>query len=75
MEDLFYAGGLPVVLKALDGILHRDCHNGNGKPFLKITAMPIGYNSDVITTTDAPFNTATGLAILTGNLCPKRRGY
>ena len=27
------------------------------------------YNRDVITTVDKPFNTATGLAILHGNVC------
>lgn len=69
MEDLFYAGGLPVVLKALDNILHSDCITANGKTIADNYSKAIGYNSDVITTVDAPFNTATGLAILTGNLC------
>ncbi|WDF79070.1 dihydroxy-acid dehydratase [Mucilaginibacter sp. KACC 22773] len=69
MEDLFYAGGLPVVLKALDGILHRDAITVNGKTIADNYSNAVGYNSNVITTVDAPFNTATGLAILTGNLC------
>jgi L-arabonate dehydrase len=69
MEDLFYAGGLPVVLKALDGLLHRDAITVNGKTISDNYSNAIGYNSNVITTVDAPFNTATGLAILTGNLC------
>jgi dihydroxy-acid dehydratase len=69
MEDLFYAGGLPVVLKALDGILHRDAITVNGKTIADNYSNAIGYNSNVITTVDAPFNTATGLAILGGNLC------
>ncbi|QEC76137.1 IlvD/Edd family dehydratase [Mucilaginibacter ginsenosidivorax] len=69
MEDLFYAGGLPVVLKALDGILHRDAITVNGKTIGDNYSNAVGYNSNVITTVDAPFNTATGLAILGGNLC------
>jgi L-arabonate dehydrase len=69
MEDLFYAGGLPVVLKALDNLLHRDCITANGKTISENYADAISHNRDVITTVDAPFNTATGLAILTGNLC------
>lgn len=31
MEDYFYAGGLPVVLKELDKLLHRDSITVNGK--------------------------------------------
>jgi len=69
MEDLFYAGGLQVVMKALDGILHADCITANGKTIATNYKDANGYNADVITTVDAPFNTATGLAILRGNLC------
>ena len=69
MEDLFYAGGLQVVLKALDHELHRHCITVNGEPISANYKNATGYNSDVISTVDAPFNSATGLAILTGNLC------
>jgi L-arabonate dehydrase len=69
MEDLFYAGGLPVVLKALDQLLNRDCITANGKSISTNYVRATGYNKDVISTLDAPFNSATGLAILTGNLC------
>src|SRR3954471_24926449 len=31
MEDLYYAGGLPAVLKELDGLLHGDAITVNGK--------------------------------------------
>ncbi|MBD1394085.1 IlvD/Edd family dehydratase [Mucilaginibacter glaciei] len=69
MEDLFYAGGLPVVLKALDSILHRDCITANGKTIAANYDNAVCCNSNVIGTIDTPFNTATGLAILSGNLC------
>jgi dihydroxy-acid dehydratase len=69
MEDLFYAGGLPVVQKALDGILHSDCITVNGKTVKENYCEAECYSSDVITTVDKPFNSATGLAILRGNLC------
>lgn len=69
MEDLFYAGGLPVVLKELDGILHHDCITVNGKTVKENYNNAKGYNSDVITTMDNPFNSATGLAVLKGNMC------
>ncbi len=69
MEDLFYAGGLPVVLKELDRFLHHDCITINGKTIRENYTNVQCYNSDVITTVDAPFNCATGLAVLKGNLC------
>ena len=69
MEDLFYAGGLPVVLKALDHLLNRNAITVNGKTISVNNEQAKGYNSEVISTVDKPFNTATGLAVLTGNFC------
>lgn len=69
MEDLFYAGGLPVVQKALDGILHPDCITVNGKTVKENYIEAQCYNDDVIASVDKPFNSVTGLAILKGNLC------
>ncbi len=69
MEDLFYAGGLPVVLKALDHLLNRDAITVNGKTISANNSDAKSYNNDVITTIDTPFNLATGLAVLTGNFC------
>jgi len=69
MEDLFYAGGLPVILKELDSFLHHDCITVNGKTVKENYIDVQGYNSDVIATIDEPFNSATGLAILKGNMC------
>ncbi|MEP6845436.1 MAG: IlvD/Edd family dehydratase, partial [Panacibacter sp.] len=69
MEDLFYAGGLPAVMKELDGILHGDCITVNRKTIKENNSSYECYNRDVIATVDAPFNNATGLAILNGNIC------
>jgi L-arabonate dehydrase len=69
MEDLYYAGGLPVVQKALDGILHGDCITVNGKTVKENYSDASCYNNDVIGTVDKPFNKATGLAVLKGNVC------
>ncbi len=69
MEDLFYAGGLPVVLEAMKELLHGDCITVNGKTMKDNFSKAECYNPNVITTMDKPFNTATGLAILQGNLC------
>lgn len=69
MEDLFYAGGLPAVLRELDGILNRDCITANGKSISANYQHAVCYNPDVIATLEKPFSNATGLAVLTGNLC------
>jgi L-arabonate dehydrase len=60
---------LPVVMKALDSLLYKDSITINGKPVAENYASAQNHNTDVITTTDRPFNSQTGLAILTGNLC------
>jgi len=69
MEDLYYAGGLQVVIKHLGHLLHRECITVNGKTIEQNYVNAACYNTDVITTTENPFNTLTGLAILSGNLC------
>ncbi|HEU5052435.1 MAG TPA: IlvD/Edd family dehydratase [Hanamia sp.] len=69
MEDLFYAGGLPAVLKELDSILHHDCITANGKSIKENYEEVNLSENDVIASMDKPFNTATGLAILQGNIC------
>ncbi|MBL0742078.1 IlvD/Edd family dehydratase [Chryseolinea lacunae] len=69
MEDLYYAGGLPPVMKELDGLLHGDCMTVNGRTISENYLQTETYNRDVIATVDAPFNPLSGVAILTGNLC------
>lgn len=70
MEDFYYAGGLPVVLRALENILHQDCITVNGKTIKENYQGVVSNDADVITTLASPFKTETGLAVLKGNLCP-----
>lgn len=69
MEDLFYAGGLPAVLKELKDILNNDAITVNGKTIGENYQQAQNYNKDVIGSLAHPFGTATGLAILNGNVC------
>jgi L-arabonate dehydrase len=69
MEDLYYAGGLPAVLKELDKYLHRDCITANGRTVKENYESEMTYNREVIATVDKPFNPLSGVAILKGNLC------
>ena len=69
MEDLYYAGGLPAVMKELDRFLHGECTTVNGKTLRENYADAACYNRDVIATADKPFNQLSGFAALSGNLC------
>lgn len=69
MEDLFYAGGLPAVMKELKGVLNNKCTTVNGKTVEDNYQESIKYDEEVIGSISQPFNNATGLAILNGNLC------
>ena len=69
MEDFYYAGGLPVVMKELADKLHGDRITANGKTVKENYQGAQSYNDDVITGLQAPYKTETGLAVLYGNLC------
>src|SRR5689334_4085749 len=69
MEDFFYAGGLPVVIKELKKYLHTNAITVNGKTIGENNTTPVCYNSDVIATIDEPLQENAGIAVLKGNLC------
>ena len=69
MEDFFYAGGLPVVMKELGNLLHQDIITANGKTFNENYAKAICYDDNVISKIDNPLQENAGIAVLKGNLC------
>jgi dihydroxy-acid dehydratase len=69
MEDFFYAGGLPVVIKELKKYLHNDVITVNGRTIGENNLTPVCYNQDVIATIDDPLQENAGIAVLKGNLC------
>jgi len=69
MEDLYYAGGLPAVMKELAGHLHEDCITANGKTLKANLVSAQGINPDVITGMSTPFKAESGIVVLKGNLC------
>lgn len=69
MEDLYYAGGLPAVMKELDAFLHKDCITVNGHTVAENYADAECYNRDVIAPATDPFNPLSGIWVLKGNLC------
>jgi L-arabonate dehydrase len=70
MEDFFYAGGLPVVMKELLPLLHRDALTVTGKSVEANVRDAKNYDEDVIRPLAMPISSEGGTVILTGNLCP-----
>ncbi len=70
MEDFYYAGGLPAVIRELGDLIHRDARTVNGRTIGENTAGAPCHDRDVIRTLDAPLTPTGGLAVLRGNLCP-----
>jgi dihydroxy-acid dehydratase len=71
MEDFFYAGGLPVVMERLGSRLHREQITVTGRTVGENIAGAQGWNDEVITPVDRPFQPAgSGTIVLRGNLCP-----
>jgi L-arabonate dehydrase len=71
MEDFYYAGGLPAVLRELGELLNGDALTVSGRTVAENVADAPCYNREVIRTVDSPFLAESGLAILRGNLCPE----
>src|SRR5437899_1076827 len=70
MEDFFYAGGLPVVLKELLPLLHGEASTVAGTSLADVVADAKCWNEDVIRSLAMPIAAEGGTVILTGNLCP-----
>ncbi|HEX9185074.1 MAG TPA: IlvD/Edd family dehydratase [Burkholderiales bacterium] len=72
MEDFYYAGGLPVVIRELGeaGKLHKSALTVNGRSIWENNKDAPCWNRDVIHSFKKPFKKDTGIAVLRGNLCP-----
>src|SRR5439155_113118 len=71
MEDMFYAGGLPVVMKELGSLLHLNAVTVTGKTLGENIAAAACFNREVIKALDQPLQREGGTAILKGNLAPQ----
>jgi len=70
MEDFYYAGGLPAVLREISPHLELDALTVNGRTLGEnITDAPC-WNRDVIRPLAEPFKDSAGIAVLHGNLAP-----
>jgi dihydroxy-acid dehydratase len=75
MEDFYYAGGLPAVLRELGPVLNRDALTVNGRTLWDNVKDAPRYDLDggkrVIRPLADPFKARAGIAVLRGNLAPE----
>jgi dihydroxy-acid dehydratase len=71
MEDFYYAGGLPVVIREIGKYVHKKAMTVSGKTLWENVKDAVNYNEAVITPIAKPFKPQGGIAVLRGNLAPK----
>jgi dihydroxy-acid dehydratase len=70
MEDFYYAGGLPAVIRELGDLLHRAALTVTGRTLGENVDGAPCWNREVIRTVAQPLQANAGIAVLRGNLCP-----
>ncbi|TBU72325.1 dihydroxy-acid dehydratase [Pseudomonas daroniae] len=73
MEEFFYAGGLPVVIRMLGegGKLHKSALTVSGETIWEEVKDVRNWNEDVIRPIDQALTAKGGIAVLRGNLAPR----
>ncbi|MGJ4804144.1 IlvD/Edd family dehydratase [Luteimonas sp. SDU82] len=70
MEDFYYAGGLPAVLREISAHLDTDAMTVNGRTLGENISEAPCWNQDVIRPLTEPVRPEAGIAVLRGNLAP-----
>src|SRR5450631_544246 len=70
MEDFYYAGGLPAVMKEILTLLHGEEITVNGKTIAENLQSAQCHDPDVIRPMTQPLHADGSLAVLYGNLAP-----
>ncbi len=68
MEDFYYAGGLPVVLKELENHINLDLPTVTGKTHRQNVKDAECYEREVIASIEDPLKENAGIVVLKGNL-------
>ena len=73
MEEFYYAGGLPAVMRALGehDLLNKEAPTVSGKTAWENVSDAPNYNHEVIRDFDNPLAVQGGIAVLRGNLAPQ----
>ncbi|MDB4904334.1 MAG: dihydroxy-acid dehydratase [Mucilaginibacter sp.] len=69
MEDFYYAGGLPALMKELHNVLNSSTITVSGKPIAENYLKSECFNREMIATMDNPINEIAGIVVVKGNLC------
>jgi dihydroxy-acid dehydratase len=70
MEDFYYAGGLPAVMREILHLLHADAPTVNGKSIRENVERAECHRREVIRTAAEPLHAEGGTVVLYGNLAP-----
>src|SRR5262245_47845268 len=70
MEDFYYAGGLPAVMRELGDLIHGDAMTVSGKTVAQNISEAECFNREVIMSRSDPFKPMGGIVVLRGNLAP-----
>ncbi|MDR3522136.1 MAG: L-arabinonate dehydratase [Acidocella sp.] len=73
MEDFFFAGGLPALLRKLGSAMNGDCMTVNGRTLGENIADAACYDDDIIRDPAhavVPLTKGVTLAVVRGNICP-----
>jgi dihydroxy-acid dehydratase len=70
MEDFFYAGGLPAVLRELGDLINPDCVTVTGRSLREECATAQNLDPRTIRSRDKALQDDGGIAVLYGNICP-----
>ena len=70
MEDFFYAGGLPALLRELSPLLKLDTPTVTGRTLGETVSSAQLHNRELIRSIDEPLDPEGGLAVLHGSLAP-----
>ena len=70
MEDLYYAGGMPALIREMKSFIHGDTLTVNGKTIDENCNTAEVYDRHVISTMQQPFKPESGIVVVKGNLAP-----
>lgn len=69
MEDFYYAGGLPYIIKEILPQLHKDIITVSGYTVAEQVADAECWDKDVMTKANEPLSTLPSVVVVKGNIC------